>query len=154
MDDPLAILHALWNSDKHRTLVLSTGWAKMDAIDVTYNGVFSDFYWSKPIVDNGSEVLRCPGGLHSKEHLETFLQIEVSLKEGVVTDCPITPMRPIEEVATSMYQVVESIVRDIGQGEYTIWLGELPPSGWDRWERYIRHGDEGPLITGGLTPLK
>ena len=157
-DNPLAVLHAIWNADKHRNIVLQSAWADLMAFEVTYDNIRVNHEWRGPIVDCGSDVLYSDRPDDSEEHLDVFGYIEVTLEKSGVASGEISPGRPIVEVATSMYEVVFSIVRKLDEGALRIYPWEAgekeaPHANkvWGRHERYIpKPGEPPPTITGSL----
>jgi hypothetical protein len=158
-DDPLAVLHAIWNADKHRHLVLQSAWVNLMVFEVTYDNIVVNHQWRGPIAENSSNVLYSSRPDDPEEHLDVFGNIEVTLEKGGVTGCEITPGRPIVEVASGMYEVVRAILGKLDEGALRIYPWEpgereAPHTNkaWGRHERYIPAASAPPLITDGLAP--
>jgi hypothetical protein len=153
-DHPLAVLHAIWNADKHRGIVPQSAWADMMALPVTYRHAWANYEWGPPVIDYGSDVLYSDRPFDSEEYADVFGYIEITLEKGGIPGNEISPGRPVIEIATSMYECVGSILTKLDEGALRIWpREEVPHSGWDRWERYIpKPGEPPPQITGSLVP--
>jgi hypothetical protein len=113
LNDPLAVLYAINNADKHRQLLLVGTLRPKMLVGVSREAV-NAVHATPAVVENGSEVVRVPLGLDPTEHLSPYVIVNVALQTGGPIRNPIATTSPLEGLADSMFRTVADVLNAFG----------------------------------------
>ena len=104
-NNPLRVLHDLWNADKHRRLHLVGAALAMHGVGVPEDAT-GRHRFTAPLTPGGSVVSRLPADLQPIEESDFYSRVEVQLE----------PTRAMPTIAQGrkVEAVLESLIRDVG----------------------------------------
>ncbi|PZR65211.1 MAG: hypothetical protein DLM71_00110 [Chloroflexi bacterium] len=107
LNDPLCVLQSMWNTDKHRTLLLTAAIARLPFSEELREAPEGSFRFTGAVVDNGSEVLHVLPGYDPEEYFKAHFAAQVSFTVGGPVRQPIATRTAVDRYLDGVARAVE-----------------------------------------------
>jgi hypothetical protein len=113
LNHPLAVLHEMWNADKHRTLLLVTGQPELFGIGMNTEVAEGVHRFTGPRAEFGTLVSRLALDAGQEDTREPYFEVKVLLPPNGPVRSPIAAVSSLESLATSMSRTVRSVLEHL-----------------------------------------